>query len=55
MSGKLIKCLYLKNHEVIKICPELLAGMSTPRACAELVNGVVMDAAGKDLFGEIDK
>lgn len=40
---------YLKNHEVIKICPELLAGMSTPRACAELVNGVVMDATGKNV------
>ena len=31
---------YLKDKEIICICPEQLAGMATPRPCAEIVNGV---------------
>ena len=33
---------YLKDKEIICICPEQLAGMATPRPCAEIVNGVSM-------------
>lgn len=32
---------FLKDKEVISICPEVLAGMETPRPCAEIVNGRV--------------
>ena len=32
---------FLKDKEVVEICPELLAGLPTPRPSAELVNGVV--------------
>lgn len=32
---------FLKGHEVIKICPEVLGGLSIPREPAEIVNGVV--------------
>jgi len=40
---------FLHDQEVIEICPELLAGMSVPRACAEIVNGRVMDSNGHDV------
>ena len=37
---------FLKDKEVIAICPELLANMPTPRPSAEIVNGIVMDING---------
>ena len=37
---------FLKDKEVIEICPELLANMPTPRPSAEIVNGIVMDING---------
>ena len=40
---------YLKDKEIICICPEQLAGMATPRPCAEIVNGVVTDENGNDV------
>lgn len=33
---------YIKGHEVIRICPELLGGLTVPRSPAELVNGEVL-------------
>ena len=42
----------LKNYEIIPICPEMLAGMKTPRLCAEIVNGVVTDENGNDVHSE---
>lgn len=43
---------FLKDKEIIEICPELLANMPIPRFSAELVNGVVMDIQENDM--EID-
>ncbi|BFK48210.1 DUF523 domain-containing protein [Lawsonibacter asaccharolyticus] len=40
---------YLKDKEIICICPEQLAGMTTPRPCTEIVNGVVTDENGNDV------
>ena len=40
---------FLKDKEVISICPEVLAGMETPRPCAEIVNGRVVDENGNDV------
>lgn len=40
---------FLKDKEVIEICPELLANMPIPRLSAELVNGVVMDIQGNNV------
>ena len=37
---------FLKDKEVISICPEVLAGMKIPRSCAEIVNGRVVDKNG---------
>ena len=42
----------LKDKEIFPICPEILAGMKTPRPCAEIVNGVVMDESGNDVHSE---
>ena len=36
----------LRGHTVIPVCPEQLGGLPTPRTPAEIVNGVVMNAAG---------
>ena len=43
---------FLKDKEIILICPEVLAGMKTPRPCAEIVNGIVMDENGNDVHSE---
>ena len=40
---------FLKDKEVIEICPELLANMPTSRPSAEIVNGIVMDINGNIL------
>lgn len=43
---------FLKDKEILPICPEVLAGMKTPRPCAEIVNGIVMDENGKDVHAQ---
>lgn len=40
---------FIMNKDVIKICPELLAGMKTPRECAEIVDGIVTTASGENV------
>lgn len=40
---------FLKDKEIVEICPELLAGLPTPRPSAELVNGIVMSIDGKNV------
>ena len=46
---------YLKDKEIICICPEQLAGMATPRPCAEIVNGVVTDEMEMMLIWNINE
>ena len=46
---------FLKDKEVISICPEVLAGMKIPRSCAEIVDGRVVDENGNDASLEYDK
>ena len=36
----------LSGHEVVPVCPEVLSGLPTPRAPAEIVNGVVINREG---------
>lgn len=43
---------FLKDKEVIEICPELLAGLPIPRPSAELVDGVVMSIDGENVDKE---
>ena len=37
---------FLKNHEVIPICPEVLGGLPTPRPPAEITGGEVINRDG---------
>ena len=43
---------FLKSHEMIKVCPEVLGGLATPRAPAEIVDGKVMNTEGKNITKE---
>lgn len=40
---------FVRGHEVIEICPEVLAGMGIPRTPIEIVNGRLMDRDGRDV------
>ncbi|HHY28904.1 MAG TPA: DUF523 domain-containing protein [Desulfitobacterium dehalogenans] len=46
---------FLKGKDVISICPEMLAGMAIPRACVEIVDGVVRDDQGNNVDSEYRK
>lgn len=37
---------FLKDKEVIEVCPEVLAGLGVPRTPVEIVDGVLMDREG---------
>ena len=43
---------FLQSHEMIKVCPEVLGGLPTPRPSAEIVDGQVMNTEGKDITKE---
>lgn len=43
-NQKLIQSL--SGHTVIPVCPEMLGGLPTPRAPAEIIDGVVMNCKG---------
>lgn len=40
---------WLKAHEVASLCPEVMAGLSTPRPSAELIDGRVEEVNGSDV------
>ncbi|WP_455256890.1 DUF523 domain-containing protein [Peptoniphilus asaccharolyticus] len=40
---------FLKTHEVIKVCPEVMGGLSTPRVPAEIVSGEVINREGQSV------
>lgn len=54
-TTKIQQLSIFKDKEVISICPEVLAGMETPRPCAEIVNGRVVDENGNDVSLEYNK
>jgi len=45
----------VKDGEAIFVCPEQLGGLTTPRLPAEIINGRVIDKAGKDVTMEFRK
>lgn len=45
----------VKDGEAIFVCPEQLGGLTTPRLPAEIINGRVVDKAGKDVTMEFRK
>ena len=40
---------FLKNHEIIKTCPEVLGGLSIPRSPAEIINDKVVNQDNVDV------
>lgn len=40
---------FLKDKEVISVCPEIMAGMGCPRNPIEIVDGVLKDCHGKNV------
>ena len=40
---------FLKEHEVIPVCPEVAGELPIPRAASEIVNGVVMNNKGENV------
>ena len=44
---------FVRDREVIQVCPEVLAGLGTPRIPIEIVNGVVMTRDGHRVDGQI--
>lgn len=43
---------YIKGHEVVSICPEVLGGLPIPRDPAEIVDGVVKHKDGSSVDKE---
>lgn len=43
---------FLKDHEVIPICPEVMGGLPIPRPSAEIRDGIVMNKEGKSVDKE---
>ena len=43
---------YIKGHEVVSVCPEILGGLPTPRESAEIVNGIVSHKDGTSVDKE---
>ena len=43
---------FLKGHQVIKVCPEVLGGLSVPRPSAEIVDGQVINTEGRNITKE---
>lgn len=52
-SKKLVE--FLRNHQVISICPEVLGGLPTPRKPAEIVGGEVKLEDGRSVDYEFKK
>ena len=40
---------FVRDKEVLPICPEMLAGMGCPRTPIEIVDGVLMDRDGRNV------
>ena len=46
---------FVKDHEVIAMCPEVLGGLAIPRPPAEIVNGLVRQKNGISVDNEFKK
>ena len=46
---------YIKDYEVIPVCPEIMGGLSTPRPPSEIVGDKVMNNIGVDVTNEYTK
>lgn len=46
---------YIKNYEVIPVCPEIMGGLSTPRPSSERIGDKVLNNQGTDVTNEYTK
>ena len=46
---------FVRGHQVVKICPEVLGGLPVPRESAEIVDGVVSHRDGSSVDQEFRK
>ena len=46
---------FVKDKEVLAICPEMMAGMRCPRTPIEIVDGVLMDRDGNNVDAAMRK
>lgn len=46
---------FVKDHEVVAVCPEVMGGLSTPRESSEIVDGVVRHKDGVSVDEEFRK
>ena len=44
--------VFLKDYDIIKVCPEVIGGLSIPRIPAEIVGDKVINQAGFDVTNE---
>ena len=40
---------FVADKQVVEICPEMMAGLGTPRTPIEIVNGVLVDKNGRNV------
>ena len=45
---------FVKDKDVLPICPEMMAGMGCPRTPIEIVDGVLMDRDGNNVDAAMD-
>lgn len=48
-------CAYLKNHTFCCVCPEVLGGLSIPRACVEIKNERFINTDHEDVSAAFEK
>lgn len=44
---------FVRGHELISVCPEVMAGLGTPRTPVEIVNGNVQTRDGRSVDAEL--
>lgn len=42
---------FVKDKDVVEVCPEVMAGLGTPRTPIEIVNGILLDRDGTNVDG----
>ena len=46
---------FVKGHDIILVCPEIMGGLPTPRKPSEIVNGIVKHKDGTSVDAEFRK
>ena len=46
---------FVKGHDIIPVCPEIMGGLPTPREPSEIVNGIVKHKDGASVDAEFRK